>query len=126
MTETTPNAADEAARYESLYRSQMRTNGTLVNEVQALREGLAERDRKIADISDRLEDAARAVMVNSEMFELLGERCTLVENLLLAELADRDEREAFVQTVMPGRTETQRRVRALLGTAKSIEGANRR
>lgn len=122
--ETPPN--NDPAYLRQLFDSNQRLVGTLVNELEAARRDMAERDRLIADLDERLKDMARAVEFDAETYKLIGERFELLENILLAELDDRQEREAMMKLVQPGRVETQRRVRALLGIAKSIEGANRR
>lgn len=124
MTNTESN--NDPAYIRQLFDSMNRLVGSMVNDLQEVREAMAERDRQMTDLSDRLGSNARSVRDEAELQEQMAGRVTLVENLVLAELDDREEREAFARLVQPGRAETQRRVRNLLGIAKSIEGANGR
>jgi hypothetical protein len=120
MTNTPSNPAADVAYVRSLYETQLRLNGTLVNELQDMKLDLQERDRKIADIYSRLEAQGAMDKTHIELLELWADRLSLLESLILAMLEDQEEREAFARQVQPLRFKSGRYLRHALKLADEI------
>ncbi len=120
MTNTTPNPAADVAQIRALFDSQQRLVGTLVNEMQDLKQDLQERDRQLADIYSRLEDQGQMDKVHIELMDLWAERLSMLERVVVSMIEDFDDRTAFVKQVQPLSARSNRNLRAALSLADRI------